>query len=392
MGTQLMPTPGIVALLNDIFDIRCHTGSAEEISCIMPSADLFHDKQFLDSEKLRPLMLSQSIGEMAIITDRLFISWILVKAEDSSILVGPFSSFQENPYKIRKALRGIGYESDSLTPFRKYQNNMQNISQDMLGRLIKFLTKGIAGDVPPMVNWVNLFDQEVNTPESEVNTNPYAEKTYLIESEYMEAIYMGDTQKATDVLLEIQNRFKNMPDNNHNAYEISLYGQAVNCTLARLAAYQAGVHPVILDEIFQKHMMLSIQEKSPMDQLKQAFVMTANVCDQVKNYRTANYSPLIKKTISYINEHYSESIHQDAVADIMGVHRNYLSRVFSRETGKTFSKYLLDTRLEIASSKLRMTNIKVYEIAESVGIPDYNYFSRVFKKRFGKSPSEYRRN
>ena len=68
----------------------------------------------------------------------------------------------------------------------------------------------------------------------------------------------------------------------------------------------------------------------------------------------------------------------------------YFSTVFKKETGKTFINYLTDYRMEQAVDLLLTKDEKTYIIAEKVGYSDPNYFSYVFKKQFGMSPTKYR--
>jgi len=74
----------------------------------------------------------------------------------------------------------------------------------------------------------------------------------------------------------------------------------------------------------------------------------------------------------------------------LNVSAAYFSTVFKRETGKTFVQYLTDLRMEKAVKLLLSTNEKTYMIARKVGYADPNYFSYVFKKQFGMSPSKYK--
>lgn len=73
----------------------------------------------------------------------------------------------------------------------------------------------------------------------------------------------------------------------------------------------------------------------------------------------------------------------------------YPIRIFQRylkETGKSFITYLTDYRMDVAVRLIVETNDKSYEIGEKVGYLDANYFSYVFKKKFGVSPSKYRKS
>lgn len=80
------------------------------------------------------------------------------------------------------------------------------------------------------------------------------------------------------------------------------------------------------------------------------------------------------------------------LADDMGFSSGYLSALFKKLFGKSFQNYVIDLRLEKAKLLLLTTDMKNYEIAESIGISDVNYFSVRFKKAYGLSPKQYKEN
>lgn len=100
---------------------------------------------------------------------------------------------------------------------------------------------------------------------------------------------------------------------------------------------------------------------------------------------------LTEQAKAYINEHYMEN---DLSADTLCRHLNvsaaYFSTIFKKEVGQSFVAYLTKVRLEHAVELLRTTEDKTYVIAEEVGYTEPNYFSYVFKKEYGISPSKYR--
>ncbi len=101
---------------------------------------------------------------------------------------------------------------------------------------------------------------------------------------------------------------------------------------------------------------------------------------------------LLKQAIGFIDEHFwEESISLDRVAKEVNISPNYFSAVFSQEVGSTFIEYLTGKRIEEAKHMLRQTNRRSSEIAYAVGYKDPHYFSFVFKKVNGCTPSEYRR-
>ena len=99
----------------------------------------------------------------------------------------------------------------------------------------------------------------------------------------------------------------------------------------------------------------------------------------------------MQKAQEYVKSHYGdESLSLDTICEALGVSNAYFSTVFKKETGESFISYLTDYRMDIASRLLIATNDKSYMIAKRVGYTDPNYFSYVFKRRFGVSPSKYR--
>ena len=82
----------------------------------------------------------------------------------------------------------------------------------------------------------------------------------------------------------------------------------------------------------------------------------------------------------------------EKICSVLHVSSTYFSTMFKKETGKSFVNFLTELRLEQAITLLNTTDYKTYIIAENVGYSEANYFSYVFKKKFGMSPSKYRKS
>lgn len=100
---------------------------------------------------------------------------------------------------------------------------------------------------------------------------------------------------------------------------------------------------------------------------------------------------LVELAREYVEEHYYENLMLADVAQKVGISAGYLSTLFQRQMAKGFVDYLNEIRVEHACAYLRQNYLKTYEIAYKVGFRDEKYFSRVFKKIKGQSPSEYRK-
>ena len=110
--------------------------------------------------------------------------------------------------------------------------------------------------------------------------------------------------------------------------------------------------------------------------------------DYKRNDTTRSF---VTRAQEYVADHYADQdLSVDFICNYLGVSSAYFSTVFKKETGKTFVGYLTDYRMEKAERMLLETDEKTYIIAQEVGYSDPNYFSYVFKKQFGVSPSKYK--
>lgn len=98
----------------------------------------------------------------------------------------------------------------------------------------------------------------------------------------------------------------------------------------------------------------------------------------------------IKKAKQIIDERLRGSITLRTVSEEIGISPNYFSRIFAEQVGESFTDYVTRRRMEKAINLLNSSGLMVYEIAEEVGIPNYRYFSSVFKNWTGHTPKEYR--
>lgn len=115
-------------------------------------------------------------------------------------------------------------------------------------------------------------------------------------------------------------------------------------------------------------------------------VLTENDHQQrIKNLE--RFTPVFK----YIEQHYNDDITVESLASLAGLSRFHFSRLFKSLTNKTVTEYINKIRLDKAEYFLRNTTMSISEIALSSGFNDIYYFSKIFKKKRGLSPSSLRK-
>lgn len=103
------------------------------------------------------------------------------------------------------------------------------------------------------------------------------------------------------------------------------------------------------------------------------------------------YADVVDEVIKYVEEHYGDDeLSLNEVASVVNLSPNHLSTIFSQKTGQTFIKYLTDYRMNKAKELLKCTNKRSSVISMEVGYKDSHYFSFLFKKTQGVTPTQYR--
>ena len=155
-----------------------------------------------------------------------------------------------------------------------------------------------------------------------------------------------------------------------------------------------GRYDLPAEEIMGGEGMLLFQEGGKADRsaLKQCLIAVClRICGYMSQRRSSMASTLVEKAKQYIAEHFANGdISVERVCEHLHISQSYFSSIFKQDTGKSFVQYLTDLRMDRAAELLRETDEKTYAIAQQVGYDEPNYFSYVFKRKFGVSPSQYR--
>ena len=217
---------------------------------------------------------------------------------------------------------------------------------------------------------------------------------YSLLDKYQKLLLAGiKTGNGTIVIKRIEDiaAYINSLENPNMEYLKNFYwGIITYINNIRLSVAEASNEPRVESiNIISLHNMISKSENiNELNELLKE--VSLSITAKINNYNSKSIKLILRNALDYIHEHYSEQLTLNDVAEHVYVSPSYLSRMFKKELGKNFVDYLNGLRIEKAKELLMDPRYKTYEVAEIVGIPDAHYFSRLFKKYEGVSPTEYR--
>lgn len=149
------------------------------------------------------------------------------------------------------------------------------------------------------------------------------------------------------------------------------------------------IQSILSDPMKEYHKVMACQSlDSMMEELMQ---ILEKICLFLEENAGANQDT-VEYAKAYIKEHYSNAkLSLDIVASAVGISPTYLSALFKQNAGKSFVSYLTETRLWHAQRLLQTGDYRSYEVAYMCGYDNATYFSTIFKRYTGISPSVYRK-
>ncbi|WP_084245050.1 AraC family transcriptional regulator [Planomicrobium okeanokoites] len=161
-------------------------------------------------------------------------------------------------------------------------------------------------------------------------------------------------------------------------------------TIATRASMEGGLYSEVAYTLSDYYIQ-QIEEKKSVEEIKNLLMKAFNdFADRVSNVNREHYSKSISYCLNFILVHIYEPITLDQIAKLVDLHPNYLSTLFKKEIGITFSEYLQKVKIDEAKQLLSLTNQTISEVCFSLHFVDQSYFTKVFKKQTGITPHQYR--
>lgn len=231
---------------------------------------------------------------------------------------------------------------------------------------------------------------------AEVTTDPFEAERMIRDGNFDLAI--------TDVRMEGENGFEMIENVKKFNADIRFIILTAYCDYEFMRrALKIGVEDYVLKPINKKNFLVILQKiKDDLDEHYANKKVTGEEASekQTENAETtAGDNPLpekfrgnakMREALLYINKHYNEKLNLAYVANLVDLNYFYFSRNFKKEVGVTFLEYVTEKRMKEAIKLLDDPSLKIYEISDMLGYDDCKYFFKIFKTRFGVSPSVFR--
>ena len=214
------------------------------------------------------------------------------------------------------------------------------------------------------------------------------EENYPLETEnamYV-ALKRGDVSKTLEEAAQFfdwmqKNYASCLDDVRLKVLELVMYAE-------RIAFHEGGMSYHFRD---RTNYLATVTGFTTMDQLQSWFLDHMKAAAEIIHVKASEkYSDIVANARDYIGNNFQKDISLDEVSRVANVSPYYFSKIFKEETRETFVEYLTGLRMEHAKNLLREKEKSIKQICVESGYSDPNYFSRIFKKTVGVTPSEYR--
>lgn len=334
-------------------------------------------------------------------TDHFYSHYVLMRLPEDTgsdcLLIGPYMTVEADETLYHKVIARNHLTLEMLPILKQYYQNLPIVDPIKIAASLNHIAACLYGDPENLSvrymteDWNEQYGGWNYVPDPEHAFSIHVtEKRYAAENEFLEAVTRGDPALAFHRLEKFV-QFRLAPRYKDPTRDMKNLAIVLN-TLLRKAVERAMVHPVYLDEI-SHHYAIKIEACVSSSQLEALRLeMVRKYCLLVKNQSLKNYPPLIRDILNHINLNLSSELNLKTLSQMFNINASYLSSLFRREMGMTLTDYINGRRVDTALKLLNSTDIQIQDIAYYVGIEDVNYFTRVFRKKIGMSPSEYKKS
>jgi len=330
------------------------------------------------------------------ITDSLGIHLFLFQIERIPAILGPFCTLIFSQKDARTLLSENHIEDAVPQDFLSYSSRYPCLTENQAIRLVRTFLHNLypaeedRGIIPILPAQVAKTPVESDPVENRPSYAMLLEQRHACETGFRRSIAEGNQKDAVANLERMQQDVSYLKRIG-STLENEKIGSAIVRTIARLAAMDSGLPGIVADRISSQNTK-DIQRARTVDEIALAKKrMVRDYCAAIRSLKENRYSALVQSVLYEMERSYHKDISLADLAAELAVSKNYLIKRFHTETGMTPVQYLTSLRMKKAALLLEKRSMSVQEISSAVGIPDSNYFTKLFKKAYQMTPAEYRK-
>lgn len=323
----------------------------------------------------------------------------MIKYGNFKILFGPIKTVPLNQSMLREIILDNNFNLNDANELKNSLEFIPTMQIEYFALLISayyteinhviLTTEQVLSKLKMDIKELN-FDNELLQKQSQIvfgnkvphNTYEYEQKMlYCVKNGLVEDMHklghLADDQNVDVVVSDTLRHYKNMV--------------MAQKTLISRAAIEGGVDPETaysLSDIYSH----KIESCTTLNQISEiSYSIRDNFCKMVRDIKHPKSNDLmVNKTIDYINEHITEKITVNEIAEKVGVSREYLSSKFKKTMGQPLPEYITEQKIEIAKKLLTFSDKPLIEIANYLSFSSQSYFQSQFRNITGMTPLKYR--
>ncbi|WP_027204456.1 helix-turn-helix transcriptional regulator [Butyrivibrio fibrisolvens] len=381
-------------LIHDIFNIDYSTFDRyEDIERFCSDNRVIDAQSWLTEDALKLILDKSHHDNVNYFEDILHVRIILFYYEDKPVILGPYLAEEMTIGRSIQICNKIDKKNMDAQNLLIYYGRYPVIHESIMEKILRGILRSL--DLENLTEHYTAYKDEKNEDiydnELVKMSNANLETHYMTERQYMDAIKRGNTQEVLHYRKLLSENASGMWTKKFNMEDQRL-GLAVNRAMSRIAAYEAGVPAPIIHKITTKESKAIAAAQSEKQMIDACETMLKEFCEMVRSIKNEKYSAMTQSIMYSINQNYMNELTIKDIAKELNITESYMIAQFKEETGITPAVYLRKVRLKKAAGLLISTSDEIQKISGSVGIPDANYFVKLFKDEFQMTPSAYRRS
>ncbi|MGI5893855.1 MAG: helix-turn-helix domain-containing protein [Candidatus Merdivicinus sp.] len=313
------------------------------------------------------------------------------------ILIGPWRGAQSAKDALSWAQRNL--DSEAAAAVQSYYDTIPQISEQTVIASMVAIVEMMFPSEEFCVEKLWEYRPFHFTPDSRFFSEPILledlpasslEQRYAAENAFLDAVAAGNSNAALKAYQQFCRFY--LGERFHATIRSRQNALIILNTLLRKAIERSGVHPYYLHIISSKYSYKIESLVTEKETIQLQTDMFQEYCAYVQRYSLRQYSPPVQKVINYINFNLDKPLSLKELAALCCISPSYLSNLFKQETGSTLTNYIYLQRIQRATYRLLTTDNTISSIAGEVGVLDVNYFTKIFKKIMGSTPTQYRQD